>query len=218
MKRFVVVLAAAALLVLVAPAAAVTLTFEDSPVGTTLSAQYASLGVVFSPNAFSGGTWATNTDMHIVDSSLEGTVDADVGALGDPAGTVSGHVLRSFDGWLSEAGDPSFSMIFTSPVLSVSVAFAGVDDPSNVRLMAYDGSTLVGTAIGSVSTGQFTLVLSSSHITRVDVQPGWNLDWVAVDNISFAPVSAPIPEPSRAALLLLGATLLGWARRADRRS
>lgn len=213
MKRFVVVIAAAALLVLVAPSAAVTLTFEDSPIGTTLSAQYASLGVVFSPNAFSGGTWASNTDMRIVDSTLEGAVDADVGALGAPAGTVSGHVLRSFDGWLHENGDPSFAMLFSTPVQTVSVAFAGVEDPSNVRLLAYNGATLVGTAVGSVTTGQFTLLLSAPQITRVDVQPGWNLDWVAVDNISFSPVA--VPEPSRAALLLLGASLLGWIRRRD---
>lgn len=220
MKRFVVVVTAAALLVLVAPAAAsTTLTFEDSTIGSTLSGQYAGLGVVFTPNAFSGGgapggSWASNTDMTIVDSTLEGTIDADVGALGEPAGTVSGHVLRSFDGWLHENGDPSFSMLFSTPVSSVSVAFAGVDDPSNVRLLAYDGAVLVGTAIGSVTSGQFTLLLTAPHINRVDVAAGWSLDWVAVDNISFAPV----PEPSRAMMLLLGATLLGWIRRGNRSS
>lgn len=211
-------IAAAALLVLVAPAAATTLTFEDSAIGSTLSGQYAGQGVVFAPNAFSGsgapgGSWATNTDMTIVDSTLEGTLDADVGALGDPAGTVSGHVLRSFNGWLNENGDPSFSMLFSTPVASVSAAFAGVDEPANVRMLAYDGATLVGTAIGSVTTGQFTLLLTAPRITRVDVAAGWYLDWVAVDNISFAPV----PEPGRGLLLLMGATMLVLLRAFDRR-
>ena len=47
-------LAALSLLAALTPASAVTLTFDELADGTTLSAQYAALGVTFSPNAFSG--------------------------------------------------------------------------------------------------------------------------------------------------------------------
>ena len=83
-------------------ARAVDITFEDLASGATLTTQYAGLGVVFSPNGFSGingnstdANWATNTGMSIVASG-----GADAGDLGAP-GPVSGNILRSFAGWLA---------------------------------------------------------------------------------------------------------------------
>ena len=77
-------------------------------VGAVLDSQYAGYGVTFASNAFTGsggptGNWATNTTMSVVSSS--GT---DVGGLGNPS-LVSGNMLRAFNGWLNENGDPSFS-------------------------------------------------------------------------------------------------------------
>lgn len=211
-KNFV---AGAALSLLAAsPAWAVTITFEDLAVGATLSNQYAAQGVSFSGNAFSGAgsstsgePWATNTNMGIVSST--GT---DVGGLGTPS-LVSGNVLRSFAGWLSENGDPSFLMSFSAPVSSVSVDFAGVSTAADVTMWAYNGATLVGTISGSV-TGQFSLALVAASITSVAVRPGSFDDWVGVDNIVFAPV----PETSTYAMMALGLAVLGVAarrRRAD---
>lgn len=192
------------------PAWAVTITFEDLVAGSTLSNQYAAQGVTFSANAFSGpGTstsgepWATNTDMTVVSST-----GADVGGLGTPA-LVSGNILRSFNGWLSEDGDASFLMTFSTPVASVSMDFAGVSSGPDVTLWAYNGATLVGTTSGSVSTGQFTLGLAAAAITSVAVRPGSFNDWVGVDNIVFAPV----PETSTYAMMALGLALLGVAAR-----
>jgi len=208
-------IAGAALSLLAAsPAFAVTITFEDLAVGTTLSSQYAAQGVSFSGNTFSGAgsstsgqPWATNTNMGIVSST--GT---DVGGLGVPS-LVSGNILRSFNGWLSENGDPSFLMSFSAPVSSVSVDFAGVSTAADVTMWAYNGATLVGTISGS-ATGQFSLALAAAAITSVAVRPGTYDDWVGVDNIVFAPV----PETSTYAMMALGLAVLGVAarrRRAD---
>lgn len=202
------VVALAAVLALAAsPSRATTLTFDELAVGTTLSNQYAAMGVVFAPNAFSGpggptGSWASNTDMTIVSAS-----GADVGGLGTPP-LLSGNVLRSFNGWLGENGDPSFNMLFSTPVSSVSVDFGGVSTAADVRLFVYNGATLLGTVAGS-TTGQFTLSFSAPSITRVAVTPGSFNDWVGVDNINFAPV----PEPSVYAMMGLGVALLAFRRR-----
>jgi PEP-CTERM motif len=198
------------------PAWAVTITFEDLVAGSTLSNQYAAQGVTFSGNAFSGPgsstsgePWATNSDMTIVSST-----GGDVGGLGTP-GLVSGNILRSFNGWLGEDGDPSFLMTFSTPVASVSMDFAGVFDGPDVTLWAYDGATLLGTTSGGASaSGQFTLGFAAASITSVAVRPGTFNDWVGVDNIVFAPV----PETSTYAMMALGLALLGVAarrRRAD---
>lgn len=205
--------AGAALSLLAAsPAWAVTITFEDLAVGASLSNQYAVQGVTFSGNPFSGAgsstsgqPWATNTDMTIVSST--GT---DVGGLGAPP-LVSGNVLRSFNGWLSENGDASFLMSFSAPVSSVSVDFAGVSTAADVTMWAYDGATLVGTISGS-TTGQFSLALAAASITSVAVRPGSYNDWVGVDNIVFAPV----PETSTYAMMALGLAALGVAARRRR--
>lgn len=201
---------ATGLYVAAAQAGALTLTFDDLTVGTTLSNQYATLGVIFAPNAFIGagspnGTWATNTDMTIVDSA-----GGDVSDLGTPS-LVSGNLLRSFDGWLDEDGDASFSIHFGGPVSSVSMDFAGVFAPGDVQLFAYNGATLLGSVAGTV-TGQFTLSFSAASITSVSVTPGSYNDWVGVDNVNFTP--AQVPEPATYAMMGLGvAALLAFRRR-----
>lgn len=192
-------------------ASATTINFENLAVGTTLSNQYA--GVTFAANAFSGpGTstsgedWATNTDMTIVSST--GT---DVGGLGTPS-LVSGNLLRSFAGWLSEDGDPSFSVSFASAINFFSADFAGVSTGADVRLYAYNGNTLLGSSAGSL-TGQFTLSFAAASITRVVVTPGSFNDWVGVDNINYTTAVAAIPEPETYALMALGLAAVAFARR-----
>ncbi len=200
----------APLLFSTAPHAAV-ITFDDLAPGTTLGAQYASLGVVFSANAFSGANsnstgedWATNTDMGIVASS--GT---DVGALGTPA-LVSGNMLHSFSGWLSEDGDASFAANFTIAITSFSADFAGVSIPGDAALYVFGGANLLATVVGSEGPGQFTLSYSAPSITRVVLAAGSFADWVGVDNIRFTPVTA-VPEPGTLALLAIGLMALSGA-------
>ena len=196
-------------------ASAALITFEDLTVGTTLSNQYAGLGVIFSPNVFSGPSpsssgqdWATDTDMTIVSSG-----GSDVGGLGTPS-LVSGNILRSFAGWLGETGDPSFLMTFTSAISSISLDFAGVTTPSDVVLYAYDGDLLLGTAVSGVVTGQFNLSFNAASITKVAIAPGSFNDWVGVDNISFD--SGAVPEPATWAMMLAGFGAIGCALRSRR--
>jgi hypothetical protein len=168
-----------------------TITFDaGDPIGglavsTVLTNQYqASVGVTFSPNAFSGaggpvGAWATNTDTTIVDSA-----GGDVGGLGTPL-LVSGNILRSFNGWLSEDGDPSIRLTFSTPVTSVSATFAGISTAADVTLRAFDaGNSSLGTATAA-GTGQQVLTFNagSDTIASVALVPGSFNDWVGVDNI-----------------------------------
>jgi PEP-CTERM motif len=185
-------------------ARAAVITFEDLAPGAILGAQYAGLGVLFSANAFSGANsnstgqnWATNTNMGIVASS-----GSDVGSLGAPA-LVSGNILHSFSGWLSENGDASFEASFTTAVTSFSADFAGVSIPEDTAIYVFDGARLLGTVVGSEGPGQFTLSYSAPSITRVVLAAGSFADWVGVDNIRFTPVTA-VPEPGTFALLAIG--------------
>jgi hypothetical protein len=211
------VAAAATLFVAMHASAQTVITFDaGDPIGglaagATLSNQYAAYGVTFAPNAFtgvgsssSGEAWATNTNMTVVSST--GT---DVGGLGAPS-LVSGNLLHSFSGWLGEDGDPSFRASFSSAISSFSADFAGVTTGSDVRLFAYNGSTLLGTVAGS-GTGQFTLSFAAAAITSIVVANGSFNDWVGVDNITYT--VAAIPEPETYALMGLGLGVVAWARR-----
>ena len=180
-------------------------------VGATLANQYAAFGVTFAPNAFSGaGTsssgedWATNTNMGIVSST--GT---DVGGLGSPS-LASGNLLRSFNAWLGENGDPSFRASFAGGITAFSAVFAGVGTGADVRLFAYNGATLLGSVAG-VGIGQFSLAFAAPNITSIVVTPGSFNDWVGVDNIQYT--LAAIPEPGTYALMGLGLCAVAWARR-----
>ena len=203
MKNAIHVLALAALTAAAANASGTTLTFNDLAVGTQLSTQYA--GVVFSANALVGSSYATNTDMTIVSST-----GPDVGFdLGLPH-LATGNVLRSFSAWLNENGDPSFRVSFTNAITSFSADFAGVYAASNVRLLAYDGGTLLRTVVGASSDDQFTLSITGSHITSVIVLPGTLGDYVAVDNVQY---TAAVPEPSAWMLGAIGLGFVAWSSR-----
>ena len=180
-------------------------------VGTILSNQYAATtGATFSPNAFTGaggptGSWATNTGLQIVSST-----GGDVGGLGTPS-LVSGNILRSFNDWLSENGDPSFAISFATPVLDFSATFAGIATSASTRIFAYNGTTLL-TTVAAAAGGQQTLSISGfGDITSVVVTPGDFNDWVGVDNVSFTP-DAGVPEPATLGMVGSAVLLFGISR------
>jgi PEP-CTERM motif len=208
-----------------ANASAVTITFDELASGVTLSNQYAALGAVFSPNGFSGAnpnppagrTWATNTDMTVVNLDSNGSA-----TYGTPL-LVKGNVFHAFGssnsptGWLNENGDPSFKVSFSTPVNTFSADFAGVagfvGTGSDVSIYAFNGATLLGRVNGQEGrAGQFTLSFSAASITSVVLTPGSAGDYVAVDNINFTPVTT-VPEASTYAMMALGLGLLAWRRR-----
>lgn len=206
----------AALCAMAAPVAqAFTITFEDLAVGTVLSNQYAAtLGVTFTPNAFtgpgsssSGSAWATNTNLTVVSST-----GADIGGLGPPA-LVSGNIVRSFNAWLSENGDPSVRVSFASPVQNCGITFAGITTPADTRMFVFNGSSLLGTVAASVA-GQQTLAFAAGSITSIVLAPGSFNDWVGFDNLSCTPVPGPTklaitaqPSPSVVALAPFNVTV-----------
>lgn len=195
-----------------AQAGATTLSFNELAAGTTLANQYAALGAVFTPNAFtgpgssaSGEPWATNTHMTVVSSQ-----GPDVGSVGSST-LVGGNVLRSRPGWLSENGDASFRVSFSTPVTSFSADFADVTEFADVTIWAYNGTALLGSVSGTAA-GDFTLSYAAAAITSVAIRPGNYFDYVAVDNITFAPV----PEPGSYLLMGLGLAVLALRRRRHR--
>jgi hypothetical protein len=219
-KKTVFAAAVTGLLLAAGQASATLIDFNSLSEGTVLSNQYA--GVTFSANAFTGlggptKNWATNTDM-----TITGSLSGDAGNLGLPS-LVSGNLLRALGtglgpydgaGWLAENGDPSFSVTFSMAISSISVDFAGVSTPADVRLIAYNGTTLLGEAPLSTITAtpaQFTLSFSAASITKVAIVPGSFLDWVGVDNINYT--TAPVPEVSTYAMMALGMGLLAFKRR-----
>ena len=206
-------LAASALLLAAAQASAVTLTFEDLAEGAVLSNQYAGLGVVFSPNAFSGANsnstlegWATNTGMTITGTNFA------LSGLGLPA-LSSGKLLHSFANFQDEDGDPSILLTFSTPITTFSAVLVAIDIPTDSKLFVYNGATLLGTvtAAACASTCQQTLSFAAASITKIVIAPGSYQDWVGIDNVSFT--VAAVPEPGTYGLMALGLGLIAWRRR-----
>ncbi|MBX3380072.1 MAG: hypothetical protein KF805_08240 [Phycisphaeraceae bacterium] len=171
---------------------------------TEINNQYSAWGVTFSPNAFVGGSWATNTGMH--------ATSTDVGAGYDPS---LGNILHAFDtDWLNEDGDPSFLMSFTTGITSFQmdvIGDTGGIDGFETFAAFYDASF---NFLGSVSCngiGGIETIGASGFGTAyyVAIAPGEYLDWVGIDNIVFEEV----PAPGAFALLGLGGLVAGRRRR-----
>jgi hypothetical protein len=174
--------------------------------GTTISSEYAAWGVSFSNTGRSGPSgitpgqnWATNTSLRITNT--------DIGGLGGPQ---TGNLLHSFNGWLSEDGDPYIVVSFANPIDSISVKFLGVATLNRSGFIAYDASNnpiaTSATATGGISTVSMSGV---GNISSIIITPGDFNDWVGVDDITFNTV----PTPAAAGLLGLATVAAGRRRR-----
>jgi PEP-CTERM motif len=206
-KKFSPIAIACGVLLAASQASATTITFEDLAEGATLSNQYAALGVVFSPNAFSGPNsnstlepWATNTGMTITAN--------DLGAIGTPLLT-NGKLLHSLTNYNLENGDPSILATFTTPINNISMDFVGILTGSDVTMVIYNGATIIGTVAAPACTPpcQTTLNFAAPSITSVAFTPGSFDDWVGVDNITFTQAGV-VPEASTYAMMALGLGLV----------
>lgn len=176
--------------------------FENLAVGTTVDSQYSGWGVTFLPDVYSGGSWATNTDMTVV--AVGG---GNTGGLGTPP-IVSGNILHSFNGWLNEDGDASFALAFDTPITKISIDFAGIATPSSTGIDIFTPEGVYVTSVFATTTGQQTLTYTGTNIGFVGVTPGDFNDWVGVDNISFT-FAAAVPEPETYGMLALGLGIIG---------
>ncbi len=219
MKRFVTISALVAAAGFSAASHAAVINFDDGAVavGSTLSNQYAvSKGVTFAPGlggatgiavtGLGGTDFATNTDMTIVSSA-----GSDVG--GGVTAPISGLMLHSFNGWLSEDNDPAFYMTFASPISAISIDFGGIFNSASTRIIAVDASNAAIASVAATTTGTTTLTLTpGSAVSKIVVTYGDFQDWVGADNINFT--SAPVPEPTSAGLFVLGGLAIAARRRA----
>jgi hypothetical protein len=194
-----IILAALLLLSSVAIGNATTINFDDGTNGNVVGSYYSTLGVTFSNAIFADNF------------GLPGS--------SPPLGIAS-----------ASAG---FEYMFTKPDAifasiaggASSVSITGIDVGGNgLQIDAYDalvGGNLIASqqAFGSgAGVGQFfTLTDSASSIMRVEMYQVQNIygDGIILDDFSFNPSTAPVPEPGT--MMLLGLGMAGLALYCKRR-
>lgn len=212
MKNFAIGALALAAIAGSASAATRNIDFDTDALGntitdlTTVSTQYAAWGVNFTPNAFAGGSWASNTGMTATSTDVGGGYNASLG-----------NVLHAFNvDWLTEDGDPSFLISFSTGITSFEMDVigdtGGVDGLQTfVALFAADGTTLIdffdASGIGGVE--RIGGALSGTAFFAAVAHGDFN-DWVGIDNITYTEV---IPAPASLGLLGLAGLVAGRRRR-----
>ncbi|MBY0114292.1 MAG: hypothetical protein K2Y21_15880 [Phycisphaerales bacterium] len=211
MKTFAIGALALAAIAGTASAATRTINFDQDALGnsisdlTTVSNQYAAWGVNFTPNAFSGGSWASNTGMTATSTDVGNGYNASLG-----------NVLHAFNAdWFNEDGDPSFLISFSTGITSISLdvigdtggrdgfqTFVALFDASFTQVGFFDASGIGG--VENISLSGFGTAYYAA------VAHGDFNDWVGIDNIRYTEV---IPAPASLGLLGLAGLVAGRRRR-----
>lgn len=191
MKKFALGAIAVAAFAGSAAAATYTINFDQDAAGnaiadlTTISNQYAAWGATFSPNAFIGTSWATNTGMHATSTDVAGGYNP-----------LLGNVLHAYNAdWLNADGDPSFLITFSTGISSFSmdvIGDTGGMDGFETFVAFYDASfNLLGTTQATGIGGIENISWSGGTAFYAAVGVGEYFDWVGVDNIRYTQVPAP---------------------------
>lgn len=177
--------------------------------GTTIGEQYAVIGVHFLGSAFDepdnpDDNFASNSDMRLAVPGGDVAQDATF-----PPGI--GNFLHTYSGFTQENGDNNFAIVFDTPVTSVSMDI--FDDIAGLtQMFAIEGDDIlqVEQSFDSEDAAPQTLTLSPGEpFTVVGVILGSNIDWVAMDNLTFTTV----PEPGAIAIATGGVLVTRRGRR-----
>ena len=167
------------------------ITFDEFPVGTVISNQYAPLGVVFHPGDVTG-------TLPKIDNNSVNPTSPDLSPQG-------GGTPPQF--W-QYAGD--FWMRFTTPAVEVQFDSGYWDGVGNGVINVYDPAWNPLASLSNTTTGVNVTNISGmgpvGYIYFNSINDGLGAD---LDNLGFTPIPAP------GAILLggIGVSLVGWLRR-----
>lgn len=196
------------------------------------------IGAAFAPAA----SYLSSYGVSIIDLTLGTTLqmeDARFSYNSDPYGNPNGSAMRASSPYnvLSQAGtnnDPAFYTLgFGGGVSDLSFYRAGAALDAATpewKVDIYDGTTViasVGQPLNGYCCNSYPQLYSfnaatygHSQITSMRVYSNNHhfaaFSTVAIDDLTFTPIAAAIPEPTSAALLLAGLTALGWNSRRRR--
>ena len=169
------------------------ITFDEFPVGTVISNQYAGLGVLFFPGDLTG-------TLPKIDNNFVNPTSPDLSPQG-------GGTPPQF--W-QYAGD--FWMRFTTPVLEVQFDSGKWDVVGTGVINVLDPAMILLVSLSNTTTGVYATNISGmgpvGYIYFNSINDGGGAD---IDNLGFT--FTPIPAPGAIVLGGIGVGLIGWLRR-----
>ena len=165
------------------------ITFDEFPIGTMISNQYAGLGVVFHPGDVTSGL---------------PIIDWDSGMPTQPILRPQGEAAALWN----YQGD--FWIQFTTPVIEVQFDSGHWDAVGNGVINVYDPAWNPLASLSNTTTGVNVTNISGmgpvGYIYFNSINDGAGAD---LDNLGFT----PIPAPGTILLGSIGISLVGWLRR-----